>query len=231
MWVMGYSGKILEKRRARKLRNKGLSYREIQKEVPVAKSTLSLWCRDIILTLEQMERLKKKRLQGAEKGRFIGAKRQQAARIARTKKLLEKGKGEVGKLSKRDRFIAGTGLYLGDGNKTDSQVGFSNSNPKIISFMIRWFREFCEIPEEKLRGQIWIHDNQNEKHARLFWSNLTNIPLCQFKKSYIAKNKINSKKIRKNLHKHGVLSVRVSNVAIQRKILGWMAGILGVESV
>lgn len=227
---MGYAGKLEEKRLAIKLRRKGLSYSEIQKKVPVSKDTLSRWCRDVILTLEQMERLRQKSLKGAEKGRIIGAKRQQRDRIRRTKRLLKEGKKEVGLLSVRDRFVAGIALYLGDGVKSDREIGFSNSNPRIIRFMMRWFREFCQIPKEKFRGAIWIHENLDELKARKYWSKITQIPLSQFQKSYIAKNKTKSRKIRKQLHKYGVFAVRVSSAEIQRKILGWIAGILG-ESV
>lgn len=227
---MGYAGKLEEKRLAIKLRRKGLSYSEIQKKVPVSKDTLSRWCRDVILTLEQMERLRQKSLKGAEKGGIIGAKRQQRDRIRRTKGLLKEGKKEVGLLSVRDRFVAGIALYLGDGLKSDREVGFSNSNPRIIRFMMRWFREFCKVPKKKFRGQIWIHENLDELKARKYWSKITQIPLSQFQKSYIAKNKTKSRKIRKQLHKYGVFAVRVSSAEIQRKILGWIAGILG-ESV
>ena len=223
---MGYVGKLKEKRLALKLRKNGLSYKEIQKKVSVSKDTLSRWCRDVILTPGQMERLLQKKLEGVERGRIIGAKRQQQARIRRTKRLLEEGKRDVGKLSKRERFISGISLYLGDGLKGDKGVGFSNSNPKIISFMIRWLREFCEIPEEKFRGQIWIHSNRDEPEAKKYWSKITKIPISQFRKSYIAENKVKSRKIRKNLHIYGVFAINVSNAAIQRKILGWMAGIL-----
>lgn len=227
---MGYAGKLEEKRLAIKLRRKGLSYSEIQKKVPVSKDTLSRWCRDVILTPEQMGRLRQKSLKGAEKGRIIGAKRQQRDRIRRTKRLLKEGKKEVGLLSVRDRFVAGIALYLGDGLKSDREVGFSNSNPRIIRFMMRWFREFCQIPREKFRGAIWIHENLDELKARKYWSKITQIPLGRFQKSYIAKNKTKSRKIRKQLHKYGVFAIRISSAEIQRKILGWIAGILG-ESV
>lgn len=224
---MGYAGKLEEKSLALKLRRKGLSYNEIRKAVPVSKSTLSLWCRDIILTPNQMEKLQKRRLSGTERGRIIGAKKQQQERIKKTKKLLNQGKNEVDLLNKRDRFIAGIGLYLGDGYKGDKGVGFSNSNSRIIQFMMSWFREFCNIPEEKFRGQIWIHDNLNEPQAKIFWSKTTGIPTKQFTKSYIAKNKTNSRKIRKKLHEHGIFAIRIHKSNLQRKILGWMVGILG----
>ncbi|MCX6806826.1 MAG: hypothetical protein NT135_01750 [Candidatus Berkelbacteria bacterium] len=223
---MGYFGKLEEKQLAQQLRRKGLSYGEIQKKVHISKDSLSRWCRDIILTAQHMERLQKRKLKGAERGRIIGAKRQQQNRIKRINSLLEKGKKEVGKLTKRDRFIAGAALYLGDGYKSDKSVGFSNSDPKIIKFMMSWFREFCRIPEEKFRGQIWIHDNRDELKARKYWSKITGIPLSRFHKSYIAKNKIKSRKIRKQLHKCGIFAIRISSAGVQRRILGWMSGIL-----
>lgn len=224
---VGYAGKLEEKSLALKLRRKGLSYNEIRKNVLVSKGTLSLWCRDVILTPNQMERLKKRRLDGTERGRIIGAKRQQQERIKKTKELLNQGKREVDLLNKRDRFIAGIALYLGDGYKGDKGVGFSNSNSGIIQFMMNWFREFCNVPEEKFRGQIWIHENLNELKARKYWSKITKIPIEQFQKSYIAENKTKSRKIRKKLHEHGIFAIRAHDSGLQRKILGWMAGILG----
>jgi len=224
---MGYAGKLKEKRLALKLRRKGFSYSEIQGKIFVSKDTLSRWCRNVILTPEQLENLRKRRLKGAERGRIIGAKKQQCDRIRRTKKLLEQGKEEVGLLNKRNRFIAGVALYLGDGLKGDKNVGFSNSNPKIISFMLKWLREFCEVPEEKFRGQIWIHNNLDEMKAKKYWSKIAGISVGQFTKSYIAENKINSRKVRKQLHQYGIFAIRVHDVKMQRKIRGWMIGVLG----
>lgn len=228
---MGYAGKLREKQLALKLRKKGLSYSEIKQQVPVSKDTLSRWCRDVILSVPQMEKLRRKKLKGAEKGRIIGAKKLQLGRIRRTRRLLEKGKREIGALARRDRFIAGIALYLGDGLKGDREAGFSNSNPEIIKFMMKWFREFCKLPEDRFRGQIWIHENLNELRARKYWSKVTGIPLDQFQKSYIAENKLESRKIRKQLHKNGVFAIRVSSVEVQRKILGWIAGVLGEELI
>ncbi|MFH1561463.1 MAG: hypothetical protein ABID04_02695 [Patescibacteria group bacterium] len=222
---MGFAGKLEEKELAIELRGKGLSYGEILRQVEVSKSTLSRWCRDVIMSPAQLGKLRQKKLMGAERGRIIGAKKQQLKRIRRTEELLKDGKKDVGKLDKRDRFIAGIGLYLGDGTKGDREVGFSNSNPTIIRFMVGWLREFCLIPEKKFRGQIWIHDNQSELEARRYWSKLTGIPVDQFHESYISKNKTRSKKIRKKRHDHGIFAIRVSSTEIQRKILGWMGGI------
>ena len=51
-----------EKIRAIKLRREGLSYREIRKHVPVAKSTLSLWLKNIPLKEKDRKRLYTKQI-------------------------------------------------------------------------------------------------------------------------------------------------------------------------
>ncbi|MBU1200344.1 hypothetical protein KJ953_02300 [Patescibacteria group bacterium] len=85
--------------------------------------------------------------------------------------------------------------------------------------------------ENKFIGAIWIHDDLNVEIAKRFWSKLTGIPEYQFHKTYIAELKKDSNKIRKKHHKYGVFKIRVCDVNLQRKIRGWMAGILGVKEV
>jgi len=223
---MGYYGKLEEKELARNLRSNGLSYGEIQKKVNVSKDTISRWCRDVTLSPEQLDRLIQNKLNGATKGRLIGAKKQQDERIERSRLLFEKGILKVGTLSKRDRFIAGIGLYIGDGGKGDERFAFSNSDPKTIKFMSEWLTEFFDVSPDKMTGQIWIHDNLDEKKARKYWSDLTKIPNGRIYKSYIAKNKVKSKKIRKQLHNYGIFTLLHLSSAVQREILGLMAGIL-----
>jgi len=222
---MGYYGFLEKKIKAQSLRKKGLSYGEIQNIIDVSKSTLSGWCRDIFLSEKQLNRILENKLKGAARGRIIGAKKQQKKRLNQTREMLTEGKKEVGVLSRRDRFLAGIALYVAEGTKKDKVCCFANSDPALIKFMASWFREFCEIPEDKLRGAIWLHEGLNEKKAKEYWSNLIKIPISQFHKTYIAENKIKSKKIRKNIHQHGVFSIRFSDAKIHRKIMGWIAGV------
>lgn len=223
---MGYYGKLEEKAVVQKLRSEGLSYGEIQRQVNVSKDTISRWCRDVALSPEQLDRLLQNKLNGATKGRLIGAKKQQDSRIERTKTLFDNGAKKIGKLTKRDRFIAGIGLYIGDGGKGDKRFAFSNSDPKTIKFMSEWLTEFFNVHPTKMAGQIWIHDNLNEKAARNYWSELTKIPDNRIYKSYIAKNKVESKKVRKQLHEYGVFTLIYLSSSTQREILGLMAGLL-----
>lgn len=223
---MGYAGKLKEKKIALKLRKQGLSYSQIRKKVNVSKDTLSRWCRDVVLSSRQMENLAKRKLSGSEKGRIKGAKTNQRKRIKQEQELLKKGLSEVGTMSKRDRFVAGIGLYMADGSKAGSAVEFTNSNPQMIQFMTKWFQEFCHADIVRLRGSLWIHDNLDVDKAKTFWSRLTGISQDHFHKTYVAKNKIDSKKIRKIRHKYGIFKIRFFSVEKLRLVKGWISGVL-----
>lgn len=223
---MGYYGRLELKLRARKMRSHGKSYLEIMRTLGIPKSTVSDWCRDIQLTKSQLRKLYKSKKAGALKGSIIAAKNKQARRIKETKELFTLGMKEVGALSKRDRFSAGIAFYASEGTKSDKGCSFANSDPSIIKFMVDWFREFGHVPQKKFFGAIWLHEGLNENKAKRFWSKLTRIPLEHFYKTYIALNKKDSKKIRKNIHENGVFSFYVSDVVLYRKIRGWIGGIL-----
>lgn len=223
---MGYIGKLEEKIKAQELRRKGLSYGAIIQQIHVPKSTLSDWCKDIELTNEQKQKLIENKVLGQRKGSIIAADNKRRARLMRTKAIFKDAKKELGRLSERDRFIAGIALYSGEGYKNDGKGGFANSDPILIKFMSKWFQEFCHLPLSKLRGAIWIHEGLDGTLAKRFWSELSGIPEEQFHKTYIAKDKKDSKKIRKNIHKYGVFAIRFSAADKQRKIIGWISALL-----
>lgn len=223
---MGYMGKLDLKKTARKLRQKGLSVRTIQKELQVSKSSISLWTRDIVLTEKQLEVLFLNKKTGIRKASIIAARNKIKRRKEITQTLLKEGELEIGKLSKRDKFIAGLALYFAEGDKTDKNVAFTNTDPRAIKFMCMWFRIFCKIAEDKFRCYLYIHDDLNELDAKRYWSLITKIPLSQFRKSYIVKNRLN--RLRKTKHKYGVLRITISNVSLLRKIMGWISGVFRV---
>ncbi|MCK4454260.1 hypothetical protein KAU51_02840 [Candidatus Parcubacteria bacterium] len=220
---MSYAGKLELKLKARELRKKGLSVKEIQRKLKVSLSSVSLWVRDVELTKKQLEKLYLNKKTGQLKGSIIAAMNKIRKRKEITEKLIKEGKKEMGNLSKRDRFITGIAMYFAEGSKTDGDVEFSNSDPRAIKFMADWFREFCKIPEEKFRCSLYIHDNLDEGKAKKFWSKITKIPLTQFRKSYIVKN--NPYRLRKVKHIYGVLRVGADDVNLHRKVMGWIEGI------
>lgn len=223
---MGYYGKLDEKDKAIKLRKLGYSYSEIKDKINVSKNTISRWCRDIKLTKKQLKHLQKLQKEGLKSGAQKGANSNKQKRIENERALLKIGKDEIGKLNSKEKFLVGVALYIGEGTKNGSTVDFTNSNPKIINYMIQWLIKSCKIPKNKIKANLWLHNNNNEKKAISYWSKITGLPISNFGSTYLVKNKINSKKTRKNVYPYGIIKIRHSDVQILRRIHGWMEGIL-----
>lgn len=157
-----------------------------------------------------------------KKGSLIAASNKREQRIKRINQInIESGK-DIGELNYRDNFIAGVALYAAEGTKMDGKGGFANADPQMIGFMMNWLTEYAKIPLSRLRGTIWLHEGRDEEDAIKFWSDITGFERKQFYKTYITKSKTDSKKIRKNIHPYGVFTIRFSDSATHRKIMGWI---------
>ncbi len=96
------------------------------------------------------------------------------------------GGGDLGKMSDRDLFMLGLGLYWGEGYKRGSQeCGFTNSDPKIIRTILRWFNVCYDIEISRVAARLTINSLYKEEESRLlqFWSKETGIPKDQFARS------------------------------------------------
>lgn len=226
---MGYTGLLKEKQKAQELRREGWSYGQILQVINVSKNSISRWCQEIQLTEEQQKDLMSRKMYGQKKGSIVAAENKRNLRRSREEQSYLKAKEEIGPLSRRDRFISGIALYTGEGDKGRNKSAFTNSDPKLIKFMMEWFLEFCKVPQDKFRGAIWIHEGNDELEAKKFWSGLTGISKDKFHKTYVSKVKNDSKKIRKNIHKHGIFSIRFSDTNIQRQILGWILALFDAK--
>lgn len=207
--------KTKEKQKARRLRKQGLSYNEILEKIPVAKSSVSLWCGDIRLTPLQRTRINKKQKKNQQRfARFawIDAIRKRQQEI---KDIRKNAKKEIKRLSLYELTIAGLMVYWAEGSKT-SRAEITNSNPILIKFMIRWFRSAWGIPASQLKARLNIHSNQNDKKIKEYWHKVTKIPLKNFGKSFI---KPKGTGHRKNILKNGVIRIGISNENLRHHIL------------
>jgi len=221
-----------EKNKALLLRKKGESINDIAKKIKVSKSVVSLWCRDIKLTSKQIERLHKKMMVGSYRGRMKFLERIRKARKEETIKLRKEGLKEVGKLSKRDLFIGGVAMYWSEGTRSlnAEQTSFSNSDPRMILYILKWFKEICEVSADRFIVQIRINKTHRKriKEIEKYWSKLTRIPISQFTKTILINSVV--KKIYPNSNKYyGIVRISVrKGVKIRRKIIGWIDGLMKI---
>ncbi len=213
--------------RALELRKSGQSLGQISDLLHVSKSTASKWTKDVILTIDQAEKLRQSSIKGKERGRLIASLNRKNERIQRQKEAIISGCSELNKLTRRELLVSGVALYAGEGVKAKREVRFCNSNPDIVNFMIRWLKECFEIDDNRLRCAVGINEvhRNREEVVKNYWSQITKIPLSSFHKTSF--KKVVSKKVYKNFNNHfGTLDVRVlRSTSIHDKILGLIHGL------
>mgnify|MGYP001562211398 CR=1 FL=1 len=214
--------KLNEKNLARKLRREGFSLNEIIAKTGFSKGSVSLWVRDIELTLEQKKKLSQKGLtkESIEKRRATRLNRESARRQV----FIDKARKEIKKLSLKELKLIGISLYWAEGGKTKrGLVRVSNGDPKIIHLMMMFFKKVCDVPKEKFRGHIHIHHHLNIKVAENYWSSVSGIPLNQFYKTYSKPNKGSQNK--RDSLPFGTFDIYICNTELFLKIKGWIEGI------
>jgi len=207
---------------ARSLRSDGLSVKTIANRLGVAKSTASLWVRDIILSVHQLEQLHKQNIEGGNRGRLLGALKQKNDRLQRIQNGIIEGKNTIPSLTKNELLLSGCALYWAEGTKKSRIISFCNSDPKLIEFMIVWLKVCFHIPIDELRCCVGINEVHRHRDTivQKYWSDKTEIPISQFTKTSFKKT-LNKKKY-DNFNEHfGTLSVKVVRSArFYYKIMG-----------
>jgi hypothetical protein len=102
-------------------------------------------------------------------------------------------------MTNKELRLAGALLYVCEGTKLrkDSRynntyiyaIEFTNSDPKIVSLFIRFMRDELEIEPSKIRGQLFIYPDLDQKALMRAWSRYTGIPVAQFQKVIMLKAK------------------------------------------
>jgi hypothetical protein len=215
---MGYRGLVAEQQQARELRAEAWTLAEIAAELGVAKSSVSLWVRDVEFEPRPRARVARRRPPNALQRR----------KQAEIDEFLAQGRQRIGRLTEQEFLVAGTALYAGEGSKTDGQVRFANCDPRMIVFFCAWLRTFFAIDERRLRVQLYLHQGLDLESARDMWSSVTGIPLTQFGKPYRA---VPDPSIRKAKHPNGCPGITYSCSAPHRAVMGLVQALLSCDLV
>lgn len=224
IWVNLLMARFKERLKARELRRMGESIGAIKKKLGVSKSSVSLWCHDIELTKEQRELLTENDRRGGSKGRARASLIKKNERLGRMSKFAHLGNEAVGCLSKRDIFIAGIALYWAEGNKKNRRLVFSNSDPEMIKLLIKWLVDCLNISKDDIYCRVGINQIHRYRVVMVeqYWSEVTGIPLIEFRK--VSLKKVNSAKIYENMDEHyGTLNLFVKrSTNLNYQILGFI---------
>lgn len=215
------------RKKARLLRRRGLGIKTIAYKLGVSSSTVNLWCRDIKLTPQQKKELDRRARDPYYGRRKDNILRQRQKKLDAIESLKQIGIQEIGKLSKRELFLAGVALYWAEGFKKDKRLGFANSDPAMIRLFLKWLINSCKVPKDSIRLRVGLNISHKKRInvVQKHWSEVTNIPLAQFQKPYF--QKFTWKKEFPNPQEYfGVLRIRANKqLPLFRKIHGLIEGL------
>ena len=214
--------KLEKKKIAKELRRQGLSLNEIRRRLKIAKSSVSVWVRNVELTKEQKKKLSEKGI----KKEVIERRRKTRLKNEGTKRqvVIDRARNEINRLSGKELKLIGAALYWAEGSKTQrGTVQFSNSDPRLIQLMMRFFKKVCKVPSARFRGHIYIHTHLNAEKAKKYWHQISGIPLNQFYKTSKQQNK--TSKGKKDSLPYGTFSIEISITELFLKIKGWIEGL------
>lgn len=207
------------KDKAIELRKEGYSYAHISSKIDVAKSTLSEWLKSVPFLPNEFT--VRNILQNNE--RIVSISR--VDKLKSIKDADNFARQNIASLSKRDHFMFGLGIYLGEGSKIGDNIRISNSDPRIIKFSIDWFKKHFGLDESNFRIRIHIYPDNDENKIIKFWMDAVSLKREAFFSSFIDR-RLNKKKDRAGVLPYGTahLSI-VSNgnkdfgVLLHRKII------------
>jgi hypothetical protein len=214
---MGYRGKLAAQEQARAMRARNMTLRDIATELGVAKSSVSLWVRDVPFTPSKRRTGPQRRPHPAHE-----------AKLAQIVALDAEGIQRIGTLSDDAFLAAGVALYAGEGSKTEGEVRFANTDATMVRFFCAWLRRYFDIDESRLRVRVYLHQGLDLDAAEAHWSVVTGIPRAQFGKPYRA---VADPSIRRNKHEMGCVYVGYCCTETHRRVMGLVRALLSSDAI
>lgn len=220
--------KTAERERARHLRRaEGLPLNEIACRVGVSKSSVSLWVRDIELSPEQHEALRRRN--PAYNRQLLGTRNNAARRRAERIAYQEEGR-EHARNGER-LHLAGCMLFWAEGSRHRNTARFVNSDPEMIRFFVRFLRTCFSIPDDQIRitCNLFADHADRQWDIEQHWLDVTGLPRSCLCKSTVNVYSKHSKKKRQNKLPYGTCRVTVSRTRVVQSIYGSIQEYAGFE--
>jgi transposase-like protein len=217
--------KTAERARARKLRREeGASVKELARLLGVSKSSVSLWVRDIELTEDQYLALRRRM-----GGRIDGSRANAVRALARRR--MEQESGRLAARRGHLMHAAGCMLYWAEGSRSRNAVEFTNSDPAMVSFFLRFLRECYSVPEAKITVTCNLFADHLEHQCEIeqFWLDQLGLPHECLRKSSVNVYSKYSKKKRRNRLPYGTCRLKVCDTRIVQSIYGAIQQYAGFE--
>jgi predicted transcriptional regulator len=200
--------KFEKRQKARELRIGGKSVPNIAKELGVAKSSVSMWVRDIQLTEEQRKNF------GTNQGKHLLAFSQE--RKISSLKLRQKYQEDGRKRAAEHDLLhcMGCMLFWAEGTKDKNTITFTNSDVHMLRIFLRFLRECFHVTNNQITVRIncFIKHEADWESVKLYWKNELGIDESMFRKP--------TTKVTDVVENYGVCALTVCNTELAQQIYG-----------
>lgn len=219
--------KLMEQQEAHRMRREdGLSLNEISARLQVSKSTVSRWVRDIVLTETQVTQLAAQN--PVYNGQFLSSQLSKSrARSVRTTYQL------AGRQRARQccpLHMAGCMLYWAEGEKGRCSVAFTNSDPEMMAFFLRFLNHCYHVQKQEITININCFDDQRSvTDIEDFWLERLDLPRTQLRKTTLNYLSSYSQRKRGSTLAYGTCRILVHRTEIVQSIFGAIQEYAGIS--
>ena len=199
------------------MRREGASIAAIHAALPVAKSTISLWIRDIPLDDEHRRALEA--ANPAVNGRQVGQRAW--SRRCREERRRAQEHGRALARTADALHCAGCMLYWGEGSKGRNGVVFTNADADMLRFFLRFLRACYGVSDDSLRLRINCHLGNGLSLGEIeeWWLTQLGLPHPCLRTSTVNRASSASKGLRRPLV-HGTAELRLGSTWVIQSIYG-----------
>lgn len=176
-----------------------------------------MWLHNYPLSHEQLDNLQFHNEHRIEVFRATMAKKKQILvdeEIAKQEKV-------IGELTEKELYLCGLALYWGEGGKTRySELTFSNTDPRMIKFMLVWLNKSVHYPLDRIRIHLHLYRDMDVETEIRYWGRITGLDRNKFTKPYIKETTL--KGLTYKSRGHGTCNILARGLQYSRPALAGM---------
>lgn len=210
--------KTQERQRARSLRAKGHSVKDIAKKLCVSRGSVSVWVRDVLLTAAQRKKLEERSRGGLSKASKASAKTLKRQAQERREQARQEADKAWPALRTDPDFMFGLALYVGEGSKDPHIIDITNADPRVLRAGVGFF-ELLGLSRDQIRVTVILHLDGRPRAALNYWVQNLSLPRAQFYPITASKKSGGKQKGRLP---HGTAKIRINDTYMKTKLTRYM---------
>jgi hypothetical protein len=122
-------------------------------------------------------------------------------------------------------------LFWAEGSRARNCVKFTNSDPGMAAFFLRFLRECYQVPDDKVRVacNLFADHISRQREIEQHWLDVLELPRTALTKSMINKYSKHSQKKRRNKLPYGTCRLTVYDTRLVQQLYGAIQEYAGVD--